>query len=137
MRRTAAAIITVLLAASLTGCGSSTNDKAATKAPPTPTVSKDDQFLEAVHAATFDSWATEGPTDEELLEYPPQWCTELEAGHSVEYLFGMSEANLYPIGEGWGTKKVEANELLVMGVKTHCPKLRVQVTDELRDSGEF
>lgn len=131
MRTRTAAVTAVLLLAALTGCGSDGDAK------PTPTVGPEEKFLTSVHASDFDSWKAKGPTDVELVAYPPQWCAELTAGHSVEYILGMQGANLYPIGADWGTAKPDAQELVVLGVTAYCPELRAQVTDELRDSGGF
>lgn len=139
MRRTTASLLTAAVLASLAACGgggerSNTEDKPKAS----PTASKKDRFLSAVRDADFESWTDASPTDEELLDYPPQWCEELEAGHSVEYLFDDTDgAALYPIGQEWGTEATEANELLVMGVSVYCPELREQVTADLRDSGDY
>lgn len=135
MRTRTAAAALLLLAALAVGCGS--DGDAKPKATPTPTVGPEEKFLAAVHASDFDSWKAKGPTDAELVAYPPQWCAELKAGHSVDYILGMQGANLYPIGSGWGTAKPDAQELVVLGVTAYCPELRAQVTDELRDSGGF
>lgn len=133
--RTAAALL--LLAALAAGCGSDgdAKPKATPKPTPTPTVGPEEKFLTSAHASDFDSWKAKGPTDEELVTYPPQWCSELKAGHSVEYILGMQGANLYPIGTDWGTAKPDAQELVVLGVTAYCPELRAQVTDELREGG--
>ncbi|MFE7243714.1 hypothetical protein [Streptomyces sp. NPDC057580] len=66
---------------------------------------------------------------------PPEWCLDLKDGHSVDYLFDANEA--YPIGPEWGTKRADANELLLLGVSTHCPEYRDQVTEELRATGQY
>jgi hypothetical protein len=139
MRTRTAAVTAVLLLAALTGCGSDggAKPKATLTPKPTPTVGPEEKFLAAVHASDFDSWKAKGPTDAELVAYPPQWCAELKAGRSVEYILGLQGANLYPIGSGWGTAKPDAQELVVLGVTAYCPALRSQVTDELRDSGGF
>ncbi|MFI6103176.1 hypothetical protein [Streptomyces sp. NPDC051310] len=137
MRTTSSILAACLLAASLGGCSGGGDAKAKPSPSPTPTVSPDERFLAAVHAETFESWADKGPTDEELVSYPPQWCSELKKGHSVEHLLSLSGANLYPIGMDWGTKKQEAQELVVLGVQSHCPELREQVTQDLRQSGGY
>ncbi|MFI1535516.1 hypothetical protein [Streptomyces anandii] len=133
MRRTTTAVL-LAAALGLTGCG---NGKPATKPSPSPTVRKEDAFLSAVHAANFTSWQSQGPTDDELLTYPPKWCDGLDAGHSVKYLFSSGGAFLYPIGEEWGTKEAEADELLVMAVRVYCPRDLAVVKDELRASGNY
>lgn len=137
--RIATAAAVLLLAALATGCGSDGDAKPKATPKPTlaPTVGPEGKFLTSVHASDFDSWKAKGPTDAELVAYPPQWCAELTAGHSVEYILGMQGANLYPIGTDWGTAKADAQELVVLGVTAYCPGLRAQVTDELRDSGGF
>lgn len=127
----------LLLAALATGCGSDGDAKPKAAPKPTPTVGPEEKFLAAARASDFDSWKAKGPTDAELVTYPPQWCAELTAGHSVEYILGMQGANLYPIGTDWGTAKPDAQELVVLGVTAYCPEHRAQVTDELRDSGGF
>lgn len=132
------AITAAALLASLVGCGSG-GDTAGSDAKPSASSSGPDageQFLADVHARQFESWATDGPTDQELLMLPPEWCLELKDGHSVEYLLGKS-AEAYPNGPEWGTTRADANELLLLGVSTHCPKLRDQVTEELRETGQY
>lgn len=135
--RTKSLAATLLLLAGLAGCGSDGGGGAKPAAKPTPTVNPDQQFLTAVRARAFESWNDKGPTDEELAPYPTQWCAELQAGHSVDYVLSLQGANLYPIGMGWGTAKPDAQELVVLGVESHCPALRAQVTQELRDSGGY
>lgn len=136
---TAAALLAAL--AGLAGCGSDGKADAKPAASPTPaatlTADPEPLFLSSVHAAGFESWKTKGPTDEELVAYPPQWCAELRAGHSVDYILSMQGANLYPIGMGWGTAKPEAQELVVFAVDAYCPTFREQVTKDLRDSGGY
>ena len=126
----------VLLAATiaLAGCSNSSS-KADAKPSPSKTVSKADRYLKAAHEITFKG----EPSDTELLAYPPQWCHGLDAGHSVKWLFTMfgDGGGLYPIGDQWGTKKADANELLVAGVKAYCPANLGAVKEELRESGEY
>jgi hypothetical protein len=122
----------LLLAALAAGCGSGGDAKPGATSKPTPTVGPEEKFLTSVHASDFDSWKAKGPTDEELVTYPPQWCAELKAGHSVAFLL---EGDLYPIGTDWGTAKPDAQELVVLGVTAYCPDLRAQATEELRGSG--
>lgn len=132
--------LTVGLLLALTACGTADNppstpsDKGGAEAS-TATSSPEQQFLTDAKAAGFDSWKTEGPTDAELATYPPQWCTELKGGHGVAYI--LDDGDLYPIGPTWGTKKAEAQELVVLGVTAYCPEYRDQVTQELRDSGTY
>ncbi|WP_086711202.1 hypothetical protein [Streptomyces antimycoticus] len=132
---TAAALVTAL--AFTAGCSSSDDNKAEAKPKPTPPISKTTRFLNAVHEADFASWADKGPTDEELLDYPAQWCDALAAGHSVDYMFSGGGGDLYPIGMDWGTKEADAHELLLLGVTAYCPKYREQVAQELRDGGGY
>lgn len=92
-----------------------------------------DKFLAKVHARQFESWAESGPTDQELLALPPEWCQDLKDGHSVDNMLG-DNASAYPIGPGWGTERPEAEELLMLGVTTHCPELRDQVIKEMQQA---
>ena len=139
MRRTTTAAVLLTAALALAGCGSGDSSKPAAKPSPSKTASKQDTFLRAVHAANFTSWEDKGPTDDELLEYPQQWCDGLDAGHSVKWLFTMfgDGGGLYPIGEHWGTYKADANAVLVMGVKAYCPENLADVKEELRASGDY
>jgi hypothetical protein len=142
MHRLTAAALTASLLLALTACGASDNPPAtpstkngAEAATATPTTSPEHQFLADAKAAAFESWKTEGPSDAELTAYPPQWCTELKAGHGVAYI--LDDGDLYPIGQTWGTAKADAQELVVLAVTAYCPEYRDQVTQELRDSGTF
>ncbi|MFF7369367.1 hypothetical protein [Streptomyces tricolor] len=134
--RTALAALVLITAASLTACGGN-DTKPTAKAKPTPiqTIAKEDKFLDAVHLTSWQSWQDTQPADGELIEFPQMWCEGLTEGHSVAFLF--SEGGLYPSGRDWGTRKAEANELLLMGVKAYCPDKVDEVTQELRDSGEY
>ncbi|MEU0991951.1 hypothetical protein [Streptomyces sp. NPDC005953] len=132
-RTTAAA----LLLLSLTACGTeadSTPKKATTAASPAAP-DPDDAFINTALSAGFTGWTSTAPTEYELQPFPSQWCSELQQGHSVDYLF--TTAGLYPFGPDWGTKKPDAHKLLLMAVETHCPDVRDQVTAELRSTGEF
>lgn len=133
MRRTVILLACLLLP--LTACGTSSSDgKPAAKPSASPTVSKKDQYLKAAHEITFNG----APTDTELLVFPMLWCHELESGHSVEWMFDITGGGgLYPVGDTWGTKKADANELLMAGVKAYCPESAAAVTEELRASGEY
>ncbi|WP_432021097.1 DUF732 domain-containing protein [Streptomyces sp. 1222.5] len=131
---------TVLLAAGLllTGC-SKTDGKADAKPSPSKAVSKADAFLHAVRAANVKSWTKKGPTDDELLDYPQEWCDALDAGHSVKWLFTTvgDGGSLYPIGVDWGTYEADADAVLVMGVKAYCPRNLADVKEQLRATGEY
>jgi hypothetical protein len=133
MRRTTI-LLTVCLLAGLTACGSSGDDKPAAKPSPSKTVSKEDQYLKAAHEITFNGT----PSDGALLIFPKEWCKALDSGHSVEWMFDMfGGGQLYPIGQEWGTKKEDANALLVAGVKAYCPEHSDAVLEELRASGDY
>lgn len=138
-RIAAATLAAALLVGGLSGCGGSQDaaDAKPAAASASPTVDKAATFLESVKAAAIGSWTTAGPTDEELLAYPDQWCAGLAAGHSVEYLLDMNDGALYPIGDDWGTEKADANTVLVLGVTAYCPQYRAQVVKELQASGEY
>ncbi|MCX5309761.1 hypothetical protein [Streptomyces sp. NBC_00154] len=126
------------LALAAVGC-SDTADTTGSDAKPSQSPSgpdAGDKFLAKVHARRFESWAESGPTDQELLELPPEWCQELKDGHSVDNLLG-DNASAYPIGPGWGTERPEAEELLMLGVTTHCPELRDQVIKEMQQAGLY
>ncbi|MET9551107.1 hypothetical protein ABZY36_38385 [Streptomyces sp. NPDC006627] len=34
----------------------------------------------------------------------------------------LSGDDLYPIGETWGTEKTDANQLILLGTESRCPK---------------
>lgn len=133
VRRTV--LLAACLLATLTACGGGgSDDKPAAKASASPTVSKKDQYLTAAREITFNG----SPTDTDLLVFPMLWCQELESGHSVEWIFDVTGGGgLYPVGESWGTKRVDANELLVAGVKAYCPASLGAVQEELRASGQY
>lgn len=133
MRIRTAAAAAVLLLAALTACGGS--DEPAAKPKPTRTASPEDKFVAALAEADIPSWKDNAPSYNELHAYPPKWCAALDEGHSVEYLFG--ESGLYPVGQEWGTKKTDAYKVLVLGVTAFCPEHRKQVTEELRESGDY
>lgn len=134
-------VTTALLLATLTACGGDGgSDKADSK--PAPATSKPaaavdpaTKFLADVHDAAFPSWVDAGPTDSELAAYPPDWCQALDAGHSVAYI--LDQNDLYPIGQTWGTKIEDAQQLVVLGVTSYCPKHRDAVIAELRDAGAY
>lgn len=136
MRRTITALLAAtLVLAGVAGCSDQSADpKAGTSASASPSVSAEDQFLR--EAKTLKFTGTQ-PSLADLVALPPQWCDELEAGHSVEYLFDDGGAGLYPYGSGWGMEKPDANELLVAGVKAYCPNSAGAVVEELRASGEY
>ncbi|HEX2656708.1 MAG TPA: hypothetical protein VHU40_00485 [Polyangia bacterium] len=127
---TAAGIAALLL----TACSSGSPPTA--KAKPTPSAtSAEDKFVAAMAKADIKSWEDKGPSYDELHAYPKQWCAGLDEGHSVEWLLG--DGGLYPIGEDWGTKIDDARKVLVLAVTAHCPEYRDEVTQELRESGEY
>ncbi|MFE0376233.1 hypothetical protein ACFW1M_11720 [Streptomyces inhibens] len=128
--RTAAGILTAALL--LTACGST---QGKPKSQPTRTPS--DKFLGATVDHPVHSWDDSGPTQTELLAYPPKWCAGLKGGHSVDYLLTASKGDLHPIGMDWGTEKADARKVLVMAVEAYCPKCRSRVQAELRESGDY
>ncbi|MFE9936337.1 hypothetical protein [Streptomyces hirsutus] len=132
--RTAVGILAVL-ALTLTACGSDNGDQADAKPSPKPsaTISKETQYLTAAQDITFNG----DPTDAELQAFPPQWCEAFDAGHSVQWTFGLRDGNLYPVGQSWGTAKADAYELLIAGVRAYCPEHLSAVQDELRATGEY
>ena len=131
----------ILLAAAglaLAGCSNSGSaPKIDTKPSATQTTDPGDEFVTKVVDAHLDSYAAGVPAADELKAFPPEWCSALDDGHSVEWMFDIFEGGLYPVGETWGAEKADAYELLVMGVKTHCPKHSGAVLEELRASGEY
>lgn len=138
MRRTA---ITALLAAvtlALASCSGSSDAETEAKPSATPTADPGDAFMTSVIDAHLDSWADgmiRVPARDELTVFPPQWCDELDAEHTVEWILGQPD--LYPVGESWGTEKSDAYQLVLLGTKAYCPKWTKQVRDELRESGEY
>lgn len=137
--RTTLAACLLALAALTAGCSSddSADSKPTAEASASPTQDPGEAFTSAVTAANLDSYAETAPPAEELAEFPPQWCDALDSGHSVEWLFSVQQGNLYPIGMTWGTEKSDAYEVLVLGVKTHCPEHSDAVLEELRDNGLY
>jgi hypothetical protein len=135
MRHRAIAVAAALLLATLTACGS--DDVSDATASPSPSTSADPQvaFLASVTAAGFNSWSESQPTDEELVTYPPKWCSEFDADHSVQYV--LDDPNLYPIGQDWGTAMPDAQQLVVLAVKAYCPEHRPMVVEELKASGAY
>lgn len=124
----------VLLAGAAVGCSSSTSSKAEVKPSPSKTVSRADRYLKAAHQITFNG----SPSDVVLLLFPPKWCTALDSGHSVKWMFDSTDGGgLYPWGDDWGTTKDDANTLLVAGVRAYCPANLDAVQQELRDSGAY
>lgn len=131
MRRTTTAAILLAATLALAGCGSN-NTAATPKA--SPTVSKETAFLTAARRIEFNGT----PSDDALLALPPKWCSALDAGHSVKWMFNNTTGeSLYPVGDDWGTVSQDANTLLVAGVTAYCPKYAGQVKQELRDSGGY
>ncbi|MFE5258252.1 hypothetical protein [Streptomyces coelicoflavus] len=138
---TRTAIATLLTAATclaLSSCSDTSSDaKTETKASSTPTEDPGDTFMTSVIDAHLDSYADGVPAAAELKAFPPQWCDALDSGHSVAWMFDLRQGGQYPVGQTWGTKKADAYELLVLGVKTHCPKHSATVLEELRATGEY
>ncbi|MEU2764269.1 DUF732 domain-containing protein [Streptomyces sp. NPDC007094] len=134
MRTKRALTATAVILLALTGCG--TEPEPDAKAEPLA-VSPDKKFLAAVGDAGIASWATTGPTDAELLDYPQRWCDAFAEGHSADHILTADQGLLYPLGDDWGTKRAEAVQLLVLATKTHCPDQTDQVTADLRATGEY
>ncbi|MEV8032263.1 hypothetical protein [Streptomyces sp. NPDC086182] len=135
---TTALLATLLLAGAATGCGSGSSDdkpRAQPSASATPPANPLVQFTNAVNHAQLESYATGIPAFQDLEVFPPQWCKALNEGHSVEWMLG--DGGLYPVGQDWGTKKADAYQLVLFGVKAYCPKHTAAVTAELRASGEY
>lgn len=130
--RTAAGTLAAALL--LTACSAAGT---TAKPKPSPTISKREQFLNAVHAADFQSWSDKSPTDDDLAAYPTKWCRALASGHSVDWMFSIGGGKLYPSGWDWGTRKDDAHELLLLAVKVYCPASRDQVVEELRGTGAY
>lgn len=135
MRRTVLLAVAVCLA--LAGCSDSGGDRAASTPSPsaTPSVAPVIPFMKSVEKARLASYETGIPAFQELELFPPEWCTALGEGHSVEWLLG--EGDLYPIGQEWGTEKSDAYQLVVLGVRAYCPEREAGVTAELRAAGEY
>lgn len=136
MSRLGAALALVIGVAALASCSGATSPATAT-ASPTQTVDKQTRFLTTVHSAGIASWAVNGPTDAELELYPDRWCTALGEDHSVAYILSGGDDNLYPIGSSWGTKKPDAERVLVLAVTAYCPSLRPAVVQQLQASGDW
>ncbi len=134
MRRTVLLLATCL---TLAGCSGSGGDTAASTPSPSasPSVAPVIPFMKSVEKARLASYETGIPPFQELEVFPPEWCTALGEGHSVEWLLGAG--GLYPVGQEWGTEKSDAYELVVLGVKAYCPKNTAVVLEELRASGEY
>ena len=135
MRRT-----TILLAGLvLAGCYDSGGDKAASTPSPSasPSVAPVIPFMKSIEDARFASYETGIPPFQELEVFPPKWCKALDEGHSVEWMFDMSQGGLYPVGQEWGTEKGDAYQLVVLGVKAYCPKRSASVLEELRGLGAY
>jgi hypothetical protein len=133
MRRIAVALATVILAA---GCSSAATSPPKAPASSSPTVDKQAQFLTAVHSASISSWVTSAPTDPELLAYPAKWCAALDDGHSVAYILNLGSGT-YPAGMSWGTRKIDAEHVLVLAVTAYCPAHRTAVVQELQADGSW
>ncbi|MEW1648605.1 hypothetical protein [Streptomyces sp. NPDC091219] len=136
MRRTVTAAC-LLLAGLVTGCAGGQQEPAASKASASATPSADPlaKFTREVDDAQLESYATGVPVADDLGAFPPQWCKALAEGHSVEWMFGAG--GLYPMGLDWGTKKADAYQLVVLGVRAYCPGREAAVTAELRNAGVY
>ncbi|MCX4233514.1 hypothetical protein [Streptomyces ortus] len=138
MRYTVTAVLLATVLA-LAGCGTdNSGEKASAKPSPRPSAEPADVFMEAATDAHLDSWADgmiRVPAREELTAYPPQWCKQLDAAHTVSWI--LDQPDLYPIGENWGTEKSDAYQLVLLGTQAYCPKHTKQVRQDLRDSGEY
>lgn len=132
------ATTTVLLAAGLllTGCGGSGGSAKATPTGTTPTISKQAQFLQAVHQAGIQSWATAPPTDDEIAAYPQQWCDQLAAGHSLNQILSV-RSGFYPSGNNWGTKIGDTYQVFILGVTAYCPQYRAEAVQQAQASGNY
>lgn len=137
MRHTAFVLFAALLFAGATGCGGSDDGKpdAEPSTSATPSVAPLVKFTRSVDDAHLQSYATGVPAFQDLEVFPPQWCTALDEGHSVEWMLG--DGGLYPIGQDWGTQKADAYQLVVLGVRAYCPKHEAAVTDELKALGAY
>jgi len=135
MRSTAIATAVLTTGLLLTACSSSGTDAKAT-ASPKVTANKQTVFLDAVHAAHIQSWATTAPTDDEITTYPPQWCDQLAAGHSLSNILSV-RSGLYPSGSNWRTKIGDADQVLILGVTAYCPQYRAQVVQQAQASGNY
>lgn len=139
MKRTwAAPIIGAALVLLLTGCGGSEAPQSKATPSATPTISKDQRFLNAVTAKNIE-WPSGPPPDDELLSYPPRWCAAVADGHSGDWILSAMgpQLDLYPTGANWGTKVADARTLLVTAVTTYCPQYRTELITGLQDSGEY
>jgi hypothetical protein len=135
--RTRTPIAAVLLAGlALAGCSVGTTPTPDKATAATPTVSKQDQFLAAIHGASIQSWATAAPTDDEIAAYPQQWCDQLAAGHSLSTILGV-RSGLYPSGDNWGTQISDTYQVVILGVTAYCPQYRAQVVQEAQASGNY
>ncbi|WP_330328219.1 hypothetical protein [Streptomyces pseudovenezuelae] len=138
MRHATTIAATAVLLCALTACGSSGGDgdskPAAASHSPSPSVDPATAYLATAQGIAFTGTQ---PTDAELTTLPPQWCTGLNDGHSVEWLFSSGGGALYPNGMNWGTVKKDAYQLVAAGVKAYCPKYLDSVTAELRATGEY
>lgn len=131
--RTTLAAALLALTALTAGCSSDSSDDKPDPTPSPSAPSAETQYLTAARGITFNGT----PTDAELQALPPQWCDALDDGHSVQWIFGIRDGGLYPVGETWGTVKDDAYKLLIAGVRAYCPDHLSAVQDELRATGEY
>jgi len=135
-RTTTAAIGLLTTSLLLVGCSGGGDTSKAAAASPTPTISKQDKFLQAVRQADIQGWADTAPTDDEIAAFPEQWCGRLAEGHSVGYIIGVG-SDLYPRGAGWGTYVWDAYRVLILGVTAYCPQYRAEVVQQARAAGKY
>jgi hypothetical protein len=140
MRHTTTTTATAVLLLALTACGISSSDDGkpvAASHSPSPSVDPVVPFMRSVEDAHLNSYADGTPAWQDLGAFPPKWCKALNDGHSIQWMFSAGGGGLYPSGMDWGTKKPDANRVLVLGVRAYCPKQLDTVTAELRASGEY
>lgn len=139
MRRTITALLLAALTLSVAGCstgdGSESGGDKPAKPKAAPTADRGEMFMTAVKDADLASYTDGMPPTGQLKSFPKQWCDALEAGHSVEWILG--DGGLYPLGDGWGTEKTDAHQLILLATNSHCPQYTKQVREELADSGEY
>lgn len=139
MRRTAS-IGLLIICLALPGCTSGSDDGGGgddkpAKPKAAPTADRGETFMTAVKDADLDSYTDGMPPTGQLKSFPKEWCNALEAGHSVAWILG--DGGLYPLGDGWGTEKADAHQLILLATNTHCPQYTKRVREELRDSGGY
>lgn len=92
------------------------------------------EFLSAIEETEFESWAVDGPSDDEIAQFPDRWCRAAAVGHSVVWMLeGDGADELYPVGWEWGTTLQDARRLVIMGIMTHCPEHQDDAMVSLRE----